>query len=56
MATPESITAGDFNGDGRTDLAVAVSDLGSDLVSILLGDGHGGFQVQPPIAPGNRRN
>jgi hypothetical protein len=53
VATPESITASDFNGDGRPDLAVAISNPGSDLVSILLGDGHGGFQVQPPIALGN---
>ena len=34
--------AGDFNGDGRTDLAVA----NVDDVSVLLGDGDGAFQDQ----------
>jgi VCBS repeat-containing protein len=38
---PRSITAGDFNGDGRLDLAVAND--GSDNVSVLLGNGAGGF-------------
>ena len=38
---PDSITAGDFNLDGKTDLAVA-NGL-SDDVSVLLGDGAGGF-------------
>ena len=34
--------AGDFNGDGRTDLAVA--NYGSNDVSVLLGNGDGTFQ------------
>ena len=33
---------GDFNGDGRTDLAVV--DSTSNSISILLGDGDGTFQ------------
>src|SRR5262249_10934794 len=37
-------TAGDF-GNGEIDLAVA--NQGSSNVSILLGDGHGGFRVLP---------
>jgi uncharacterized protein (TIGR03437 family) len=33
--TPVSLVAGDFNGDGRTDIAVA--NIGSDAVTVLLG-------------------
>ena len=36
--------AGDFNGDGRTDLAVANG--GRQHVSVLLGNGDGTFQPQ----------
>jgi len=36
-----SVAVGDFNGDGKSDLAI--SDLGNE-VSILLGDGNGTFQ------------
>jgi large repetitive protein len=42
-----SIVAGDFNGDGRTDLAVA--DLALNEVSIFLGNGDGTFESLPPI-------
>ncbi len=45
-----SIVAGDFNGDGRTDLAVA--NLYSNDVSILLGNGDGTFQPQVTYAVG----
>src|SRR5262245_21904132 len=38
---PHSVAVGDFNGDGKPDLAVA--NLSSDNVSLLLGDGAGGF-------------
>ncbi len=40
-ANPVSVAAGDFNGDGKADLAVA--NLGSNTVTILLGNGAGGF-------------
>jgi len=40
----DAIVAGDFNGDGRTDLAVA--NYGSEDVGILLGNGDGTFQPQ----------
>ncbi len=39
--TPISVAVGDFNGDGTNDLAVA--NLNSGNVTILLGDGNGGF-------------
>ena len=51
--SPRFAAVGDFNGDGNADLAV--SDSGPDTLSILLGDGHGGFANAPgsPIAVGN---
>ena len=39
---PSAITSGDFNGDGKQDLAVA--NLASNSVSVLLGKGDGTFQ------------
>src|SRR5271157_3685277 len=47
---PGAIVAGDFKGDGRTDLAVA--NTGSDDVSVLLGNGDGTFKNQVPYATG----
>jgi acetyl esterase/lipase len=41
---PGAITVGDFNGDGNPDLAVA--NVTSDSVSILLGKGDGTFRVR----------
>ena len=43
---PQSLVAGDFNGDGTTDLAVA--NILSNDTSILLGRGLGEFS--PPIS------
>ncbi len=51
-AYPSSIVAGDFTGSGVMDLAVANSD--SDDVSILMGNGHGGFVTLPPIPLGDQ--
>ena len=42
-----AIAEGDFNGDGALDLAVA--DQNSSDVSILLGNGHGGFTLTQSI-------
>jgi hypothetical protein len=39
----QAVAVGDFNGDGRLDLAVANN--GSDNVSVLLGNGDGTFQT-----------
>jgi YD repeat-containing protein len=42
--SPRSVTTGDFNGDGITDLATA--NLSSDDVSVLIGLGNGTFQTE----------
>ena len=49
---PSSIVAGDFNGDGMQDLATANFD--SDNVTVLLGNGSGGFTASTgsPFAVG----
>src|SRR5689334_10247051 len=41
---PQSVSVGDFNGDGKHDLAVANS--GSNNVTVLLGNGAGAFTPQ----------
>src|SRR4029453_15014009 len=43
IIAPELLVAGDFNQDGKMDLAVNCT--GFDVVAILLGDGHGGFTL-----------
>jgi Bacterial Ig-like domain (group 3)/FG-GAP-like repeat/FG-GAP repeat len=51
---PYSIAVGDFNGDGKPDLAVANS--GATDVTVLLGNGSGGFTAEsgsPFVAGGN---
>jgi hypothetical protein len=52
--TPKSVAVGDFNGDGKIDLAVANSL--SDSVSVLLGNGDGTFQPARTFAAGNTPN
>jgi RHS repeat-associated protein len=51
---PYSIAVGDFNGDGKLDLAVANS--GSNTVTILLGNGDGTFTpaIGSPVAVGSK--
>ena len=50
---PISVTIADFNGDGLPDLAIA--NWGGESVSVLLGDGTGGFTepTSSPYAVGN---
>jgi Domain of unknown function (DUF4347)/FG-GAP-like repeat len=49
---PSAVTVGDFNGDGKLDLAAA--NYLNDSVSILLGNGTGGFGTATKFAAGDR--
>jgi hypothetical protein len=50
--TLRSVVKGDFNGDGKPDIAVA--SLESNFISVLLGDGAGGFGAAKNITVGIR--
>jgi subtilisin-like proprotein convertase family protein len=51
-AGPASVVVGDFNGDGRPD--VAVLNETDQTITVLLNDGHGGFRTAGgPYAAGN---
>ena len=51
---PQGILTADFNADGKIDLAVANN--GDGTVSILLGDGHGGFTTKSTPSAGAGAN
>src|SRR5665213_3328636 len=50
---PQSVTVGDFNGDGKPDLAVADSFSFGSGVDVLLGNGNGTFQAAVNFFAGN---
>jgi hypothetical protein len=50
-SAPSSVVRGDFNGDGKSDLAV--TNYGSNNVSILLGNGNGTFHNAVNFAVGD---
>src|SRR5258708_2913411 len=52
--SPRSIAEGDFNRDGKLDLAVVNSGGNSDTVSILLGTGTGTFGAKTDFATGSQ--
>lgn len=49
---PQAVAVGDFNGDGKPDLAVANS--ANNTVSILLGNGDGTFQAKNDFLTGDK--
>ena len=49
---PRSIAIGDYNKDGKQDLAIAITN--SSVVSIRLGDGAGGFTGSMDVPTGTR--
>jgi len=49
-ANPQAVVTGDFNGDGRLDLAVA--NAARDTVSVLNGNGDGTFQAPQTFSTG----
>jgi FG-GAP-like repeat/PASTA domain/Dockerin type I domain/Divergent InlB B-repeat domain/FG-GAP repeat len=50
--TPESIAVGDFDGDGKLDIAVAISGINASEIALFLGNGDGTFQSYLTIPAG----
>lgn len=57
-ADPAWVAAGDFNGDGKLDLAVSNAANGINTVSVFLGNGDGTLQppVNSPAGPSRHRD
>jgi hypothetical protein len=53
-ATLHKIAAGDFNGDGKLDVAVTNMDTNSTTVGIFLGNGDGTFQSPSLVTAGSK--
>jgi hypothetical protein len=53
-ASPYFIAVGDVNANGKADMVTANANVGNNSVSVLLGDGSGGFALGPgsPVAVG----
>ena len=54
VGIPDAIVAGDFTGNGITDLAVAVADTedATDDIVVLMGNGDGTFHTMPAVPVG----
>ena len=50
--SPYALALGDANGDGKLDVATANTNISNDSISLLLGDGQGGFAPAQLFAPG----
>lgn len=50
--TPESIAIGDFNGDGKPDIGVAISGVNATSIALFLGNADGTLQPYIPIPSG----
>jgi hypothetical protein len=50
--TPESIAVGDFDGDGKLDIAVAISGINASEIALFLGNGDGTFKSYLTIPAG----
>jgi hypothetical protein len=47
----QSIVFGDFNGDGKLDVAVTMSGANSSQIMVFLGNGDGTLQTTPQVSP-----
>ena len=52
--SPDAVAIGDFNGDGKPDLAIASG--GDNAINVLAGNGNGTFQAAVAYAVGNSPN
>src|SRR5262249_6868143 len=53
MNQPTAVAIGDFNGDGKKDLAVTTGSVGGSLVNVLINTGNGIFAAPTPYSVGS---